>query len=352
MYQKTIIITNDKRYEQFIKILLRKKKLEVETDLPLLSDMESIRNDIFRNKNTINIRGEFGHFIKEYGLPYMLVMDYQVEFGIPGITDLDNRKLLKTFILAFTILAQAKGYENGTANFVLIVNRKHESTVQQFAKYPLFLLDQVRTRDERVNAIIDAFASNQEKVKSFFRISYILQPADGNYAAELDRLEKIVRAYEKIISLRPMKEPEGKVEMVSDDLEPADIICRATLEKIIINGELRPISDEQKSCYMEKNIHLLGAITQKTIPEVQERILTTFTIMAKINPFKKDEKIFLHVPDSTLIDGSFASSMGTFLTTVLEEYSGVSINIGKGNLEKVKKSPGFIALKDFILKNL
>ena len=330
MYQKTIIITHDKRYERAINNMLRSKNLAVETDIPLLSDFESIRNDIIHNTNTINIRGEFEYFIKEYGLPYMFIIEYQMELGIPGKLEIENTKLLKTFILAYAILAQAKGFDNGSANIVLIVERKHESTAQQFAKYPLFLLDQIRTKDERINAIIDAFGSDQEKVKNFFRMSYILRPTDGNYARELDRLQKIMPVYDKIISQQRTKEPDVKTKIVSEDLEPADVVCRATLEKIIINGELSPITDEQKKTYIEKNIHLLGAVVQKTNLKVQERLLNTFTTMTKINPFKKGERIFIQIPDSTLIDGSFASSMGKFLSTVLEEYSGISINIEKG----------------------
>jgi hypothetical protein len=238
--------------------LLRKKKREIESDLPLLTDLESIRNDIVRNKNTFNIRGEFEYFIKEYGLPYMMIIDYQTELSVPGITEPDNRKLLKTFILAFTILAEVKGYDSDTANLVLIIEKKHETTIQQFAKYPLFILDQIRSGDDRINAIIDAFASDREKVNNFFKIFYILQPADGNYAAEIERLEKIMLVCDKLIPRHEMKEPDGNVEMLTDDFEPADVICRATLEKIIVNGELKPITDEQKSLYIEKNIHIHG----------------------------------------------------------------------------------------------
>ena len=37
---------------------------EIETELPLLSDPNVIKDDIHRNKNTINIRGEFVSFLK------------------------------------------------------------------------------------------------------------------------------------------------------------------------------------------------------------------------------------------------------------------------------------------------
>ncbi len=265
MYTKTIILMQDKRYEKFIKLMLKKKNRAVETDLTLLSDMDSVKNDIYKNRNTINIRGEFGHFVKQHGLPYMMIIDYMIDFGFPDFAGTDDRKLAQTFILSYTILAQAKGYDNGSANIVFIVNKKNESTIKQFAKYPLFLLDQIRTKDERVNSIIDSFAIDKERVKGFFKIAYILQPDDGKYADELERLERIMVVYDKIISSKPQIEAEETVEMVSDDAEPADVICRATIEKIITNGELKPISVDQKNQYVEKNVHLMGAVTMKTI---------------------------------------------------------------------------------------
>ena len=352
MYKKSIILIQDKRFEQFIKLLMRKKKKEIETGLPLLSDLYAIKNDLHQNKNTINIRGEFGSFVKEYGLPYMMIIDYQIDFGLSSNDDPDHRKLVRTFLLAYTILANAKGFDNATANIVFIADKKLSSTMQQYVKYPLFLLDQIRTKDDRINAIIDSFAANKEKVKHFFKISYIFKPDKGDYVKELERLEKIIDAYDKITAPKPETETEQPEEMISDDVNPADVICRATIEKIIINGEVNQISADQKNQYLEKNIHLMGALTVKTLPAVRERILSTFTTLAKINPFRKDEKIFIHVPDTSLIDGSFASSMGTFLTTVLSEYTGISINIGKTNFHKVKKSAGYIAIKDFIIKNL
>jgi hypothetical protein len=352
MYQKTIIITQYKRYKQLISQMMRKKNREIENSLPLLSDLEVIKNDISQNKNTINIRGEFGYFIKQYGFPYMIIIDYIIDFGLSSRADPDNRKLVRTFLLAYTILAHAQGYKGGSAHIVFIVEKKHESTVKQFAKYPLFLLDQIRCKDEKINSIIDSFAKDQEKVKNFFKIAYILVREDGKYADELERLEKIMNIYDSIISSQTHVESQPAVVLDPGDDTPADVICRATIEKIIINGKLKPISTDQKAQYIEKNIHLRGAVTTTTFPVVQERILETFTAMTKINPFKKEEKIFIHISEDTHIDGSFASSMGTFLSSVLSDYTGISINIGKDKLDKLKKSPGFIAIKDFIFKNL
>jgi len=353
MYGKSILITQNKRLEQFIKHMMKNRKMEIETELPLLSNINKIREDIHLNNNTVNLRAEFGYFIKTYGFPFMLILDYQVDFSLSLNSDPDQRKLVRTFLLAFTLLANSKGFENATANIVFIVNKKQFIPVSKFTKNPTALLTQIRTKDERINAMIDAFTSDGEKVKRFFHISYIFEPENGKYAQEVERLEKIIDIFENIIESIP--EPETQktgTEMITVNLPPADVICRATFENVIINGELRQIKEEQKHTFLEKNIHLIGALTQKTTNTVKDRITATFKVMAKCNPFKKDERIFITIPDSSVLDGSFAVSIGTYLSQELSEYTGISFNIGKANHDKLKSSKGYFAIEDYIMKNL
>ncbi len=353
MYTKSIVLIEDRRLEQFTKQLLQRKKKAVETTIPLLTKVSAIKEDIQKNKNTVNLRGEFGHFVKENGLPFLMIMDYHVDFGLSLQEDPDKRKLVRTFLLAFTLLANAKGHGDASANIVFVVDKNMASTISQFSKYPSFLLEQIRTMDDRVNSIIDSFAADRNKVKSFFKITYIFNPEEGKYAPEIERLDNIVDTFDKIVAakLKAIK-TKTTTEMITDTLKPAEVICRATLEKIIRNGKLDQVREEAKKRYIEKNIHLGGAITTKTLNEDTKRHLATFQAMSKVNPFKKDEKIFINIPDSSVIDGSFASVMGAFLTKSLAGFKGISLNMGKTNSEKVKNSEGYIAIKDYIIKNL
>lgn len=353
MYKKTVILTQNKRLEQKIKLMIRTKKKELETELPLLSDINKIKNDIHLNQNTVNLRGEFSYFVKTYGFPFMLIMDYQIDFSLSIYNDPDKRKLVRTFLLAFTLLANSKGFENATANIVFIINKNQLATVSNFVKSPGLLLEQIRTKDERINAIIDSFISEKDKVKRFFKISYIFEPEDGRYAQEIERLEKIIDIFDKIIESLPEPEKKSaKMEMITEEAEPADVICRATIEKLLINGEINQITEEGKKQYLEKNIHIVGAVTQRTVTTVKDRLNATFTAMGKINPLKKDERIFINIPDTTVIDGSFAISIGTFLSQELSEFSGISLNVGRSNHDKLKGSDGYFAIEDYIIKNL
>jgi hypothetical protein len=358
MYEKSIILTRDKRLEHFIKNLLRNKKKSFETTLPLLTDMEAIREDIQKIGTTQNVRREFGFFIKGNGFPYMFVMDYQADFSLPFQNDPDKRKLVRTFMLAYALLAHGKGFESAVSNVVFIIEKECFPDVSRFVKNPASLLEQIRTKDDRINAIIDSFVKNSEKSKDFYKLSYIFKPLDGRYTTEIDRLEKIMELFDENIALRKadetLKRPKEKqaAEMIEENLEPADVICRATKEKIVVNGEVRDIREEEKNSHLEKNIHIVGAVTQRTLPTVKDRIIDTFNLMAKLNPFKKDERIFIKIPETSKVDGAFAISMGSFLAKELAEYEGISLDVGRSNLEKLKNSEGYFAVEDFIIKNL
>ncbi|UCB46947.1 MAG: hypothetical protein JSV25_05890 [Spirochaetota bacterium] len=353
MYQKSILLTQDRRLEQFIKVLMRTKKKELETDLPLLYDLNALRSDIQKCCNTLHLRGEFGSFIKNFGFPYMIVMDYIIDFGLSKGVDPDMRKLLRTFLIAFTILANGKGFDSATSNIVLIIEKKYLRTVLEFVRDPALLLEQIKTQDARVNAIIESFAQDSDRVKGFFNLSYIFRPDEGNYNKEMENLERIIDASDNLLKKKELKKGSSAVsEMITEDVEPARVICRATIDRIIKNGGVHEISDDEREQYKEKDITLIGAITVKTIKTVNDRIVETFKAMNKINPFKKDERIFINIPDISLIDGSFASSMGSFLNSELGLYKGVSLNMGKNNSMKVKDSPGYIGIKDYIIKNL
>jgi hypothetical protein len=355
MYAKSLLITQDKRLESYVRQLLRRLKMDIETQFPLLSDLDSIRYDLMKNRITVNIRGEFAQFIRDNGFPAVTIIDYLIDLGLSEKEDPDQRKLLRTFLLAFTLLANAKGFSNAKANIVFVIPKRLKTIMSNFVESPSFLLDEIRTKDERVNVIIDTFAANKEKVKDYFRLSFIFRPDDGRYLEEMEKLEAMLKKYaETSPAVVPTAEskPSASTPMILDDLEPARVLCRASIEKIIVDGELVQMTEDQKRKYIEKNIHLEGAVTQKTLTEVKNRILTTFGTMAKINPFKKDEKVFINVPDSSIIDGSFAGAMGTFISSAFPEYMGISFNMGKDNCEKVKHSQGYVAIKDYIIKNL
>jgi hypothetical protein len=360
MYSKSILLIQDKRFAHYIRQTLNNAKKEVDDSYPLLNDIEALRGDLLLNRNTRNFRTSLAQFIKYNGFPFLFIIDYTVDLGLRKDEDPDKHKLLRTVLIAFTILAGAKGYSNAIANIVLLVSKKEVAVIESFIRNPVLIASQIKTQDERVNALINNFFSDIERVRNFFHISYLYQPGDSDFYTEIERLNKIIEETKARIEDIDKKEEEEKKKTIEDkttamnheDLEPADVICRATTDKILINGELREITEEEKKLYQEKTIVLKGPLTVRTMHIVKDRIIATFNAMAKIHPFKKDERLFIEIPDTSSVDGSVASSLGTFLTNTLSKYRGISINIGNENLEKLKNSKAYFAIEDYVLKEL
>ena len=234
MYAKSLLITQDKRLESYIRQLLRRLKMEIEIGYPLLSNLDSIRYDLMKNRITVNIRGEFAQFIKENGFPAVTIIDYIIDLGLSEKEDPDQRKLLRTFLLAFTLLANAKGFANARANIVFVIPKRLKTIMNNFVENPSFLLDEIRTKDERVNVIIDTFAANKEKVKDYFRFSYIFRPDDGKYLEEMEKLEETLKRYAETAEAVKSVEtkPPVSTPLIGDDLVPARVLCRASIQKI------------------------------------------------------------------------------------------------------------------------
>jgi hypothetical protein len=362
MYEKSIVLLKDRRTAQYLKLFLGKRNREVDTSQPLLSDIEAVRNELYTTRNTSNLRVAFGQLIKTHGFPFLMAIDYTVDFGLKETEDPDKRKVLRTILISYIILASAKGFDNALANVVLLCSKKEFHLVEVYRKNPVILLKQLRTNDERVNALIRSHIQKGEELRRFLNLHPLVKPVDGDYHGMLENLNRFVDQVEKQVKQahggagkphREAREPGAPVlEMNTEELHPADVICRATLDKIVVNGEVRSITEEERERYHEKVVVLKGAITVKTVTMVNERILDLFRVMARFNPFRKTERIFIRVPDESVIDGSFASSVGSFLAGSLSEYSGISLDMGPENSKKLQSSGGFIAIRDFLIKNL
>jgi hypothetical protein len=362
MYSKTILMLQDKRITQYLKMFLGKRKKPIESEEPLLTDIDAVRNELFITRNTSNLRKAFGQFIKTQGFPFLLIIDYVIDFGLMEKEDPDKRKVLRTFLISFIILANARGFDGACAHMVLLCSKKDSHIVKVYRNNPAILLKQLKTNDERVNTLIRSYIQNPEKLKQLLNIYPLVKPESGNYAEMQQELNRIIDQVEGSVKkargagLAPEEtdapEEPPAPEMINEDHPPADVICRATRDRIVVNGKVRPISEEERNKYPEKNIFLEGAITVKTATEVCDRILQLFQTMTKLNPFRKEERIFIRVPDTSLIDGAFPSAVGSFLNGSLNEYTGISIDLGPENSRKLQGSRGIIAIKDYLVKNI
>jgi hypothetical protein len=282
-----------------------------------------------------------------------MVLDYKANLDLPPEIDPDQQKIFNTFLISFSILAHTPTHEKKTINLVLLLDPGETCFQPDCVKEPSLLFQGLKTHDERANAFINNIARNSAKAKQFINIHTLTYQEGQNLIAELKKLENIISNIDSALNrLKQERIKEESAKAITENLEPARIICRPTGEKIICNGEIRDITEEEKTKYFGSYISVEGAITQSTAQIVQKRIADTIAAMARLKPINKESKLVFLIPDSSHIDSTFATSMGIFLTNLKSKYPGVTIDMGEINLEKVKSSPGLIAIKGLLVKAL
>ncbi|GEM_PF-2047459 len=353
MYKKSIILLKNRPVAQIIKGFLTTRKKELENESTLLNDFDEVKKDIHSNKNTVNLRKHFGNFIMKNGMPYLMVMDYRADLGLPQEIDPDQLKIFNTFLISFCILAHTPSHEKQTINLILLLDPNETKFKEEAIKNPALLFEGLKTHDERANIFINNIAKNPEKAKQFINLHTLTYQEGQNIHAELKKLETLIATIDSRLSkIKQDNMQKNASKILTENLEPARIICRPTGEKIVCNGEIKDITEEEKTKYFGSYVNVEGAVTQSTAPVVQKRIIDTINSVSRIKPITKDSKLVFLIPDSSVIDSSFATSMGIFFTNLKTKYPGVMIDLGEVNLEKVKTSPGLIVVKGLLVKAL
>ncbi len=353
MYKKSIVLLKNKPAAQIIRGFLHTKKKEIETESILLNDFDEIKKDISQNRNTSNLRKHFGNFIMKNGMPYLMMMDYRTDLGLPVEVDPDQLKILNTFLISFCILAHTPSHEHKTVNLVLLLDKADNHFKEEYIENPSLLFKNLKTQDERANSYINNIGKDAEKAKNLMNISTLFYTEGTGIASELTKLEVIIQNIDSRIHFIKQESVLNSAKAVlPQNMEPARVICRPTGEKIICNGEIRDISADEKEKYFGNYLSIEGAITQETARLVQKRVVDTLNATSRLKPIGKESKIVFMIPDTSYIDSSFTTLMGTFFVNLKSKYPGVLMDLGEKNLEKVIHSPGFIAVKGMLVKSV
>jgi hypothetical protein len=343
MYRHSIILLKDQNLARIARTVLEYRDRHAEKDLALLRDLNEITADILRTGNTSNIRRQLGTFIMQKGFPFLTMIDFRTDLGLSKEQDPDNLKLFRTLIISFVLLAHTKGYENKTTNLILLTAGEDTTQVRKWIAEPALLFSAVKTSDDKLNAYISAFASNEEKARSYFHLVALEYPAAGQLPQSIKKFEEAVDEIQKWL-VEKKHVNKNHTGLVTEDLPPANAVLRVNPEKLVADGILRDANNDEKLSYTEMTLYLLGAVTIGTFETVKKRIIQTINAAHRIKPFRKDTRLVIKVPDASVIDASFATNFGMFFSNLPISINAV-LDLGRNNLEKVKTATGFIAVK-------
>jgi len=347
MYKKSIIILKDSQLDHVVRNVMENRKKEFEKELSLLFNFEEIRKDVRQTRSTANIRKHLSQFIMKNGFPFLVIFDFRADIGLPDAEDPDRQKLFRSFLLSFAMLGASSNFSGKTANIICFTDQADRDRLIHCLADPSLLFKDLPVNDERMRQVAELYLKDKEKSRKLFNVNFLLYPSNGTFNERIRQFEEIITVIEKKLTV-PEEGHSAAIELLTRNLPPAAVICRANEEKLIVNGEVRPLTPEEKTRYSENTFYFEGAILEHTIETVKNRILQTFNILPKVRPMKKDAPLVLSIGDNCAVDGSFPMTMGIFLTNTIGRHHKLVLNFGKINLEKLKAVTGFFAIKDLV----
>jgi hypothetical protein len=351
MYKRSIVLLQDQQHAHIVRTVLDDRKKEYERDLRLLSDFESVRSDVRTNRSTAGLRKHLGEFIAKYGYPFLLVTDYRPDLGLPPEQDPDRLALFRALLVSFALLASNGPHKHKTLNIICLASPEDTDQLESAVTDPALCFELLRLRDERTQQILKPYLDDPELFRRVFNVRVLPYPAGAAVHDGIRKLGEIVTAIEQRLlsgSAAPAAGTAAAEGLIKKNLAPASAVFRATPEKIVVNGEVRTITPAEQSRWVEAVLYIEGGLTSEHLPKVQQNILLTLAAVPKVRPMKKDAALILFIPDTSVIDESFAMKFGMFVSNTLARQSKVALRLEKVNLEKVTKSAGFIAIRELI----
>ena len=354
MYKRSIILLQDKNLSHIIRTVMEGHGKEYEKQLLCLFDFDSLRNTVKNSSSTSEFRKNLGEFITNCGYPFIIITDYRMDLGLPQEHDNDKLTFFRSLLISFSFLALKENFKNKIVNILLLVKEEDITGIEQSIKEPVLFFKSIKNNDERTYNIIKPFVEDSEYCKKIFNIYMLEYPSVSGVHDFMRRFEEIIKTVERNIIAYNNKDSlvseKDKFFTKSNNL-PASAILRPNKDKIIINGEIRNLNESESNRFVERVLYLEGSLTSEVLNSVFKNIEKTLENIGKIRPLRKGEQIIIHISDSSVIDDTFATKMGIYISNTIGRQYNILMEIEDKNLEKIKNSPAFIAIKGLINNN-
>ncbi|MDD5067743.1 MAG: hypothetical protein PHF84_11925 [bacterium] len=353
---KFILLTANKRLFQALSQAIRSKKLDLETDLPPLCDIDYIRKILVRTKNTSFIREAYSNFIKKYnGTPLGIIIDYKIDLNLDPELDPDKMKLLKTLLISGVILSNMTNLNYTFTNLICIGSPDSLNQFKVFKDKPFLLYKWMKTSNPQINRLLENKVLYPEKTIETFSFDYILIDEKNDIISASKKLELII---DHIVSRKQSyinrEMTKNQTEILKGDFEPAKLIFKISSHRAYMDGKIYDVENNPKfKAFEESMIYIIGHYVNSTLTVVNEKI-KKFLLedLPKIRKIDQDTEINIILNDEAVIDGSTTPSLNIFFSITLRDYKNIHLIPSPQNFGKMEKSPGFISLKNFILKKL
>lgn len=344
MYTTSIVLLQDKNHSHIVTSVLDQLGKPWDTAFPLLSDFDALRADIRANRSTAGLRRQLGDFISRNGYPFLVVMDLRADLGLPPAQDPERNTLLRAVLLSFALLSSHGPHKGRSLHLVCLAETAEAASLQHVPMDPRTLLEPLRSADERIMAILKPYLDNADLARRTFHIHVLPYPQGGDLHNTIRKLQQVICGVDRMIQDGHHTLPTAS----SGPLNPASAVFRATPERLVIDGRIREATPEERRRLVESVLYLLGGLTEPLLPRVFQNIASTLAAIPKVRPLRKDAPLVLYIPDDSVVDDAFPLRFGPYLSNTLGRQYRIALRIEKTNLERLSRTPGFIALRDLV----
>lgn len=337
---RIIIITQNKEYEAAAESIAAGNKFTVEKNEQLHS-FEAIAREIEKSKSTSCVRSSFHAFIREHGIPFLILTDYPVK--AESRNDEIAQKLFITLLMSYMIIAQGKGCSHIKGNIFVNITDGDIKSFKQKIIHPEKLIAAIAVKDQRAHAILHQYASQKA-----FHSLFFIKPFSS---FDNEPLPTALKSYVESINKRNMiiaKLMQKQKHAVVKSQDPAKVLVRISREQYAMDQELFPIGDSSYKKYAVGEIHVIGEWTNYHSRTVAGKIIS---VIKKGFPGWKlgyDDAVAIHLEDA-VVDHTTPAVLAQIIHNDLKAYGNVVIYCSHHNYKILEAADGFSLVRKSIL---
>ncbi len=343
--REVLLLTDKENLMPNIVSLLTKNGLTHHSEKRSLSTYNDLIKSVQNNSNLNFIKSDLLDIIKKTGSPFVIIMNLRNETGLDN--DRDRLKILKTMLLSYMLIIEAKVNSNMSCNLFILSRENEYTKLKPIMDQPEKILDIVKTKNDKINAIITGFQNDKKRFNNFFNLFI------SNYDATPLHIESELNTFMSMIKIK--ERLKGRVQT---DITAAD--TGFTKEKAVSadlffkkNGALfrnGTETDEIMDDVAEGEIYIVGHFTSYTRLEVLEKLENFIRHGIKdIHSFKPENPLVINLKQRCIPDAAATVTLAQMLIKDLSAFKKTKIRTTLQNNNILKKSQGYSLLSKYIV---
>lgn len=336
---RIIVITQNKECEAIATSIAAQHQLIVEENEKLHS-LDAIIREIESSKSTAFLRTTLHAFIREHGIPFLMIVDYPV--AADTRTDAIVQKIFTTLLMSFMIIARGSGLANIKGNFFVNITKGDAQLFKNIIIHPEKLITTIKTNDDKVNAIINYYADQKK-----FHTLFFVKPCTGSTKEDITHeLSAYIDAVKKRHALLE-KLTQKQKQMPVRSRDAATVLVKISDDKIVLDHEIMITRDSTYQKYATGHIYVLGDWTNIHSRKVAGKVITAIKDGFADWKLGSDDPVIIHLEEA-LVDHTTAATLAQIAFNELRGFGNIKIFCNEKNYKILEAADGFSLVKKLV----